>query len=106
MTVTIAPVGLPAASAVTLPSLPTVAGAGDGAAAGPSFGSTLGDAVAALQDQHTRADLLAEAGITGQLTDGHDYTIAATQAQLATDLTVAVRNRALEAFTSIMTMPV
>ena len=32
--------------------------------------------------------------------------IAATEASLATELTVAVRNKAVEAFNSIMHMPV
>jgi flagellar hook-basal body complex protein FliE len=32
--------------------------------------------------------------------------IAATEASLATELTVAVRNKAVEAFNSIMSMPV
>ena len=43
---------------------------------------------------------------TGDLTDVHDYMIAATQASLATELTVAVRNKAVEAFTDIMRMQV
>ena len=39
------------------------------------------------------------------LTDVHDYVIAATQAQLATELTTTVRNKALDAFNEIMRMP-
>ena len=42
---------------------------------------------------------------TGDLTDVHDYVIAATQAQVATELTTTVRNKALEAFNDIMRMP-
>ena len=34
----------------------------------------------------------------------HDYTIAATQASVAMELTAAVRNRAVDAFNEIMRM--
>ena len=43
---------------------------------------------------------------TGNATDVHDYMIAATQANLATELTVAVRNKAVEAFNDIMRMQI
>ncbi|GAA1648086.1 hypothetical protein GCM10009790_31520 [Georgenia ruanii] len=42
--------------------------------------------------------------VTGQLEDIHDYTIAATEAQVALELTAAVRNKAVDAFTEIMRM--
>ena len=42
---------------------------------------------------------------TGTLSDVQDYVIAATQAQLATQLTTTVRNKALDAFNEIMRMP-
>ena len=43
---------------------------------------------------------------TGDLVDVHNYTIAATEASLQTQLTVAVRNRAVEAFNQIMGMQI
>jgi flagellar hook-basal body complex protein FliE len=43
---------------------------------------------------------------TGQLTNIHDYMIAANQAELATQLTVAVRNKAVDAFNQVMNMSV
>lgn len=52
----------------------------------------------------TAADKATQAA-TGDLTDVHDYVIAATQAQVATELTTTVRNKALEAFNDIMRMP-
>ena len=50
------------------------------------------------------ADELLKAAATGDLTDVHDYTIASTRAAVATEMTVAFRNRAVEAFTEIMRM--
>ena len=43
---------------------------------------------------------------TGDLNAIHDYTITATEASVATQLTTAVRNKALEAFQEIMRMSV
>jgi flagellar hook-basal body complex protein FliE len=43
---------------------------------------------------------------TGDLGAIHDYTIAATETSVATQLTVAVRNKAIEAFSEIMRMQV
>lgn len=56
------------------------------------------------QLDRTAADKATQAA-TGDLTDVHDYVIAATQAQVATELTTTVRNKALEAFNDIMRMP-
>jgi flagellar hook-basal body complex protein FliE len=100
------PIDAIGAGIVGLPTLPTVGTAAAKPSGSAGFTDALGRAVQSLQEQHAGADLLAESGLTGSLADVHDYSIAATQAQLATELTVAVRNRALEAFTSIMTMPV
>jgi flagellar hook-basal body complex protein FliE len=71
-----------------------------------SFGDLVAKGVDAAQAAQGKADSLAVKAATGDLTDVHDYMIAATQAQLGTELTVAVRNKALEAFNDIMRMPV
>lgn len=117
-----------AASLPTLPTLPALPAAGQiggtggavpgaippgdtvGGAAGATgqqgFGTALTRALDGLQATQTKADNLAVQAATGDLTNVHDYMIAATEAALATELTVAVRNKAVEAFTSIMNMPV
>lgn len=61
------------------------------------------DSVEAMGDK--AADLSVQAA-TGDLNAIHDYTIAATEAQVGTQLTVAVRNKAVEAFNEIMRMSV
>ena len=54
---------------------------------------------------HTTLVAAVQAG-TGDLQNLHDYTLAATEASTATQLTTAVRNKALEAFNEIMRMPI
>jgi flagellar hook-basal body complex protein FliE len=102
---------LPAIGAIaaSLPSLPTQAtsgttGAASTAGAGGGFGGQVAKAMDDLQAVHTNADKTAQLAATGQLSDPSEYMIAATQASLATELTVAVRNKAVEAFNSIMSM--
>jgi flagellar hook-basal body complex protein FliE len=101
--VPISPIG------AALPSLPSLAQVSTTAAPAPPADGGFGAAVAgALQDLSATqqvADQLATSAATGNLPDVHDYTIAATEAALATQLTVAVRNRAVEAFNQIMNLP-
>jgi flagellar hook-basal body complex protein FliE len=74
--------------------------------AGAGFGEMFADALDGLQAQQRNASDLAVKASTGDIQDIHDYTIAATQASLATELTVAIRNKAVEAFNEIMRMPI
>ena len=70
------------------------------------FGKSVTAALDELDRLHTQADSLATQAATGDLESVTDYLVAATEAQLATQVTAAVRNRAVEAFNDIMRMPV
>ena len=91
-----------------LPQVPTVSGTaptGPKDAAG-AFGDMVTNGLEDLQQVQGQADKLAQQAATGDLTDLHDYMIASTQASLQTELTVAVRNRAVESFNEIMRMQI
>jgi flagellar hook-basal body complex protein FliE len=75
---------------------------GTGAAGGASGLVTKG--LDYLQQAQQKSDDLAVQAATGRLDDVHDYMIAATEASLVTELTVAIRNRAVDAFNEIMRM--
>ena len=97
---TISPISLPPITPVAVPSAAELAATGTAgtAGAGESFAALLGQGIEHLAQTQATADSLAVQAATGELTDVHDYTIAATKAQLATELTVAIRNKAVEAF--------
>jgi len=71
---------------------------------GSSFGSILGGAVQNLSNLQSTADQLAVKAVTGDLTDIHQATLAATRAQVTMELVSAVRNKGVEAFNEIMRM--
>jgi flagellar hook-basal body complex protein FliE len=73
---------------------------------GPQFGQLLAKGVEGLEGLQDKTDGLAVQAATGDLNAIHDYTIAATETSVATQLTVAVRNKAVEAFNEIMRMQV
>lgn len=105
MTGPIAPIG-------AIRPLAPVAGAAQAAApaaatqAGPSFAETLQQALAATNDLQLEAGRQAELLAAGLVDDAHTVTIAAERASLALQLTVAVRNKVLEAYQEIMRMQV
>ena len=103
---TIAPIS--ALSAAVSPIAP-VGGTGQAGAASGTGGGFL-DAFTGAMDQlsaaHQRADDLALQAATGDLQAVQDYTIAATEAQLLTQLTVTIRDKAVEAFNEVMHMQV
>ena len=69
------------------------------------FGNLVVDSLGKIESLDQTAQSKAIQAATGDLTDVHDYVIAATEAQTATELTTTLRNKALEAFNDIMRMP-
>ena len=81
-------------------------GTSDVTGTGKAFGSMVLDGLDKLERVQDTSDTLAVKAATGDLNAIHDYTIAATEANVTTQLTVAVRNKAVEAFNEIMRMQV
>jgi len=102
---------IPAIGAISaaLPVQPSLPSAGTDATAGPSaggndFANLLSKGLNAVESAQNKADSLAVQAATGDLTDIHDYTIAATQASLVTELATAIRTKGIDAFNQIMGM--
>lgn len=104
----IPPISLPGLGSIagsTAVSTPGVA-TGAAEAGGGGFAGSLSNALESLADAHAEVDDLAVQAATGDLTAIHDYTIATSEVQLMTQLTVEVRNKAIEAFNDVMRMQV
>ncbi len=71
---------------------------------GAGFGGVLSGAVQNLSDLESTANSLAVKAVTGDLTDIHQATLAATRAQVTMELVSAVRNKGIDAFNEIMRM--
>ena len=96
----------PVTALPSLPSVTSVSPTTSSPEAARSFGELVTDGLNNVQQAQSSADNHAKQAATGDLTDLHDYMIASTQAQLATDLTVTVRNKAVDAFNEIMRMQI
>lgn len=100
------PAGTGAAGGAGVAGADIAAGAAGAVNGTQNFGQSLVKALDGLQAAQTKTDGLAVQAATGDLTNVHDYMIAATEMSLATELTVAVRNKAVEAFNQVMNMVV
>jgi flagellar hook-basal body complex protein FliE len=78
-------------------------GGADGAPA-PGFGEALGRGLQQVSSLEHNADALIEDVATGGPTKIHEVMAATSQASLATDLLVQVRDRALESYHEVMRM--
>jgi flagellar hook-basal body complex protein FliE len=98
--VSFTPYVAPTVPAPAAPAAPPVQGSG------ADFGSLVLDGLDRLDGLTHQSDNLAVKAATGDLQSIHDYTIAATQTEVSTQLSVAVRNKAIDAFNEIMRMQV
>jgi flagellar hook-basal body complex protein FliE len=87
--------------ATRLVEQPATSGAADPAG---GFGDLFTGMLEDLDSSQKQTDALARSAATGDLEHVEDLMVAMNETQLATQLTVAVRNRAVEAFTEIMRM--
>lgn len=74
------------------------------AADGSSFAASLTGAVDNLQGLQSTSKSLAVQAVTGDLTDIHAATLAATRAQVTLELVSTIRNKGVEGFNEIMRM--
>lgn len=99
----ISPVGF---TPLATPQIDGAAATGSVKGSGSEFGNLVLDGLNRLEAVQDRSDSLAVKAATGDLNALHQYTIAATEASVTTQLTVAVRNKAVDAFNEIMRMQV
>lgn len=106
----ISPITPPALSGPTslagIGQVPAAGGVSPAGGADNGFGDVLAAQVDSLQGMATNTENLAQKAATGDVKDIHEYMIAATETQVATETVVALRNKAVEAFNEILRMPV
>ena len=73
---------------------------------GSSFADLLSKSVGRLQTLQSTSDRYAAQAATGDLENVHDYMIASSEARLATDAVVTIKNKAVDAFNEIMRMSI
>lgn len=88
--------------------LPRAAGSGTadaaGSGTGTAFAGSLSGALGELQTLQSNANTLAVQAVTGDLSDIHRATIAATRAQTTMELVATIRNQAITGFNEMMRM--
>ncbi len=84
----------------------TTGATGAGQVSGPNtdFASMLSQGLESVQNAQSKASDLSVQVANGTLQDPAQYTMASTEAALGLQLTMAIRNKAVEAFQEIMRM--
>ena len=85
---------------------PTLSSGPSAGTAGGASPNAFADGLKQVEQLQQTADTTATGLATGSITDVHQFTTAASKASLGIDLTVALRNRAVEAYQEIMRMQV
>jgi flagellar hook-basal body complex protein FliE len=111
MTSPISPVSVPNVSTVNpARPAPSTRAAGEDNETSKSFAGAIGDAVSqglqGVAELEQAVDVASQQAAVGNLESVSDFMIATTEAQLATEITVAVRDRAITAFNDIMRMQI
>lgn len=73
---------------------------------GMDFGDVINDAIAKVNDLQIESSKKTEDFITGVSDDIHSVVIAGSKADLALQMTLQVRNKAMEAYKEIMNMQI
>jgi flagellar hook-basal body complex protein FliE len=89
-----------------LPIAPVTPPGGATGPSAPGFGDALGRGLQQVSGAEHRADALMQDVATGGTASVHELMIATTEAGLATDVLVQVRDKALEAYHEVMRMQV
>ena len=80
-------------------------GAAGGAESGSSFGNMLKDALNSVSEAGHKSDAQTKAMVAGKA-DMVDVVTAVSETEVAVETMVAVRNKVIEAYQSIMSMPI
>jgi len=88
-----------------IPLQPVNAGK-DQEAGADSFSGILNRALQELNDAQVKAEQLTSQLVTGEIQDVHQVTVALTEARLAMQLAVEVRNKIVEAYQEISRMQI
>jgi flagellar hook-basal body complex protein FliE len=83
---------------------PSTSTAADTASGSGPFSSLVSDAVSQVDSLETQARVAADGLMTGTGVDVHEAMIAAQKAEMAFEMTLAVRNKAVQAYQQVMGM--